>query len=212
MDLTALRREYARAGIDEAALADAPHEEFERWFRQAQEADLLEPNACILGTVDAENSPSQRIVLLKQFDARGYVFYTNYESRKAEHIAANPRASLLFPWLPLERQVVIEGTASRISQSESLRYFMTRPLGNRLGAWASPQSRIIRSRAVLEMKLEEMKRKFHDGKVPLPSFWGGYRVHPTRYEFWQGRENRLHDRFEYRLDDNEQWIHNRLAP
>ena len=180
------------------------------WFTQAVDAQLVEPNAMVLGTTDAKR-PSARSVLLKAYDERGFVFFTNYESRKAQEIAANPQVSLLFPWYPLERQVSILGRAERISTAESLAYFASRPHGSRLGAWVSQQSAVINSRKLLEMKLEEIKRKFADGEVPLPSFWGGFRVVPAELEFWQGRENRLHDRFRYTRSGGS-WAIERLSP
>jgi pyridoxamine 5'-phosphate oxidase len=171
---------------------------------------LVEPNAMVLGTTDGKR-PSSRTVLLKAYDERGFVFFTNYESRKAREIASNGDVSLLFPWYPLERQVGILGRAERISAAESLAYFTSRPHGSRLGAWVSQQSSVVNSRKFLEMKWDEMKRKFADGEIPLPSFWGGIRVVPTEIEFWQGRENRLHDRFRY-TRSGDAWTIERLAP
>lgn len=211
MELADLRREYTKNGLTEATMPNDPLPLFEDWMRTATQAGLSEPNAMVLGTVDRSGRPFTRTVLLKQLDARGLVFYTNYESRKSEHIADNPHVSLLFLWLDLERQVSINGRADRISAAESLRYFVTRPFGSRLGAWSSPQSRVITSRSLLEAKLEEMKRKFRGGEVPLPSHWGGYRVAPESYEFWQGRQNRLHDRFLYTRGEGG-WGRERLAP
>jgi pyridoxamine 5'-phosphate oxidase len=166
----------------------------------------------VLSTATADGRPSQRTVLLKGFDEKGLVFFTNYESKKAKQIAENPNVSVLFPWLDLERQLIITGTASKISTAESLRYFVTRPFGSKLGAWVSTQSGVITSRKVLQMKFEEMKQKFKDGEVPLPSFWGGYRIRPQTFEFWQGGEDRLHDRFQYSPDENGAWKIERLAP
>jgi pyridoxamine 5'-phosphate oxidase len=209
-DVAALRREYTREGLRRTDLDPDPIAQFRQWFGEAASAELVEPNAMVLGTTDGKR-PSSRTVLLKAYDERGFVFFTNYESRKAQEIAKNPDASLLFPWYPLERQVGILGRAERISAAESLAYFASRPHGSRLGAWVSQQSTVVSSRQFLEMKWDEMKRKFADGDVPLPSFWGGIRVVPTEIEFWQGRENRLHDRFRYtRLGDA--WTIERLSP
>jgi len=209
-DVAELRRNYTRDGLSRADLDPDPVAQFRRWFTQAVEAQIVEPNAMVLGTTDGKR-PSARSVLLKAYDERGFVFFTNYESRKAKEIAANAHVSLLFPWYPLERQVSILGRAERISTAESLAYFVSRPHGSRLGAWVSQQSSVINSRQLLEMKLEEIKQKFADGEVPLPSFWGGFRVVPSEIEFWQGRENRLHDRFRYALSGSD-WAVERLSP
>lgn len=212
MDLYELRAEYHKGGLRRSEMAPDPHLQFERWMQEATQAGVVEPNAMVLATVDASNRPAQRTVLLKQFDARGFVFFTNLESAKARQIEANPAVSLLFPWILLERQCTIQGRAERVSTAEALKYFLQRPFGSRLGAWASPQSTVIRSRALLEMKLEEMKRKFASGQVPLPSFWGGFRVRAESFEFWQGRRNRLHDRILYRREGPDGWGIERLAP
>jgi pyridoxamine 5'-phosphate oxidase len=209
-DIAQLRRDYRRDGLRRADLDVDPVAQFRTWFSQATVAELLEPNAMVLSTTDGVR-PSSRTVLLKAFDSRGFVFFTNYESRKAIEIAAHPHVSLLFPWYPLERQVAILGCAVRITAAESLAYFVSRPFGSRLGAWVSQQSSVISSRQILEMKWEEMKRRFAAGEVPLPSSWGGIRVVPAEFEFWQGRENRLHDRFRYRRE-GEDWAIERLAP
>ena len=209
-DVAELRRNYTRDGLSRVDLDPDPVAQFRRWFTQAVEAQIVEPNAMVLGTTDGKR-PSARSVLLKAYDERGFVFFTNYESRKAKEIAANAHVSLLFPWYPLERQVSILGRAERISTAESLAYFVSRPHGSRLGAWVSQQSSVINSRQLLEMKLEEIKQKFADGEVPLPSFWGGFRVVPSEIEFWQGRENRLHDRFRYALSGSD-WAIERLSP
>ena len=209
-DVAALRREYAQQGLRRGDLHADPVEQFRKWFGEAASAGLIEPNAMVLGTTDGIR-PSARTVLLKAYDDSGFVFFTNYESRKAREIAAHPEVSLLFPWYSLERQVGILGRAERISAAESLAYFASRPHGSRLGAWVSQQSAVINSRKLLEMKWDEMKRKFADGEVPLPSFWGGIRVVPTEIEFWQGRENRLHDRFRYTRSGGS-WTIERLAP
>jgi pyridoxamine 5'-phosphate oxidase len=211
MDIGELRRDYTQRGLDLADLNPDPFVQFELWFKQAQEADLLEPNALVLSTVSPAGSPYQRTVLLKYFDRDGFVFFTNYGSRKAQHMASNAQVSLLFPWYPLERQLAIVGTASKISAAESLRYFASRPRSSQLGAWVSQQSSIISSRQLLEMQFETMREKFLHREVPLPDFWGGYRVQPTSFEFWQGRPSRLHDRFLYSQAAG-QWAIARLAP
>jgi len=209
-DVAALRRNYTRDGLRRGDLDADPVEQFRKWFTAAVAAELVEPNAMVLSTTDGVR-PSSRTVLLKAYDERGFVFFTNYESRKARDIAANAQVSLLFPWYPLERQVGIIGRAERISAGESLAYFTSRPHGSRLGAWVSQQSAVINSRKFLEMKWDEMKRKFADGEIPLPSFWGGFRVVPSEVEFWQGRESRLHDRFRY-TRSGDVWTIERLAP
>ena len=209
-DVAALRRNYTRDGLRRGDLDPDPVGQFRKWFGEAVAAELVEPNAMVLSTTDGKR-PSSRTVLLKAYDARGFVFFTNYESRKARDIAADASVSLLFPWYPLERQVGVLGRAERISAAESLAYFTSRPHGSRLGAWVSQQSAVINSRKFLEMKWDEMKRKFADGEIPLPSFWGGFRVVPSEIEFWQGRENRLHDRFRY-TKSGEAWGIERLAP
>ena len=209
-DVAALRRSYTRDGLRRADLDPDPVAQFRRWFTQAVDAGIVEPNAMVLGTVDG-NRPSARSVLLKGYDDRGFVFFTNYESRKARDIAGNNSVSLLFPWYPLERQVGILGSAERISAAESLDYFVSRPHGSRLGAWVSRQSEVIGSRRHLETKLGEIEKKFSNSEVPLPPFWGGFRVVPAEIEFWQGRENRLHDRFRY-TRSGDVWLIDRLSP
>lgn len=211
LDPAALRERLMNEGLHRAALAADPLVQFEHWYSTAIAAGLPEPNAMALATVDKDNQPWLRCVLLKLYDARGFVFFTNYRSAKAQHLAGNDRVSLLFPWVALARQVQIIGRAEQVSTAESLRYFATRPRGSQLGAWASPQSQVISSRSLLEAQFEQMKRRFAAGEVPLPDFWGGYRVVPTAFEFWQGRHNRLHDRFRYqRAEDG--WRIERLAP
>lgn len=212
MDIGELRRHYTRAELNEESLKDDPFEQFERWFKEACDAELTEPNAMVLSTVAADGQPSSRTVLLKSFDRDGFVFFTNYGSRKAREIEANAKVSLLFPWYALERQATITGTAAKISSAESLKYFLTRPRGSQIGAWVSAQSEVITARSLLETKLDELKRKFAKGGVPLPSFWGGYRVTPATLEFWQGRPDRLHDRFLYSRTDKRDWKIERLAP
>jgi pyridoxamine 5'-phosphate oxidase len=212
VDIGELRGEYTHNGLRHRDLLEDPAEQFALWFQQACSADIIEPNAMTLATVSADSRPTTRTVLLKYFDVDGFVFFTNLESNKAHPITLNPCVSLLFPWLKLERQLIIDGDAERISTKETLRYFLTRPRGSQLGAWVSHQSSVISSRQLLEMKFDEMKRRFARGEVPLPSFWGGYRVRPTRFEFWQGRPNRLHDRFQYTQDMQGGWTIERLAP
>lgn len=205
------RRLAMDQGLSRAQLDEDPLRQFERWYQDAIDVQLPEPNAMSLATVSADGQPSLRTVLLKLYDARGFVFFTNYASRKARDMTANPAVALLFPWVSLGRQVKISGTATKISFTESLRYFASRPRGSQIGAWASPQSQVIKTRALLDAKVNELKRNFADGHIPLPSFWGGYRVNPRTIEFWQARENRLHDRFVYRREDDH-WRIERLAP
>jgi pyridoxamine 5'-phosphate oxidase len=211
MDVSDLRRSATGPALEREDLRADPIEQFEHWFRDACDPDRMDPNAMTLSTVDPQHRPASRTVLLKYFDERGFVFFTNLESSKAGHIAANPNVALLFFWRELGRQIAIRGTAARIPTHETLRYFATRPRGSQIGAWVSSQSSIISTRSLLEAKFEELKQKFHDREIPLPSFWGGYRVAPREIEFWQGRDNRLHDRFLYtRQDDG--WRIDRLAP
>ncbi len=212
LDIADLRREYTRAGLDRGDLDDDPVRFFERWFREACEAGVREPNAMSVATVDGAGSPGLRTVLLKYFDADGFVFFTNLESNKARQIDANPNVTLLFPWLELERQVTIWGRTQVVSRGETLRYFARRPRDSQIGAWISQQSSVISSRSLLQMKFDEMRRKWREGEVPLPGFWGGYRVQPERFEFWQGRPNRLHDRFLYSRREDDGWRIDRLAP
>ena len=211
-DPAELRRSYQLGNLRRSDLPADPLELFRQWFRQALDADLLEPNAMVLSTC-LHDQPSSRTVLLKAFDQRGFAFFTNTASRKAEVIGANNRVSLLFPWYALERQLSIEGTAERISAGEAFAYFRSRPRGSQLGAWVSQQSRVIRSRSLLEAQWQAMSERFGNGEIPLPPAWGGYRVKPRRVEFWQGRRNRLHDRFRYqRQDATNTWTIERLAP
>ena len=207
-----MRRQYASRSLDLADLHADPFSQFDLWMREAIETELLEPNAMALATVSATGAPSVRTVLLKGFDARGLVFYTNYTSAKARDLAANTQVACLFQWLPLERQVSVRGRAEKISTEESLKYFLSRPHESQIGAWASQQSQVITTRALLEEKFAEMKNKFQVGAVPLPEFWGGYRVVPQTFEFWQGRPSRLHDRFVYRQEAAQSWQINRLMP
>jgi pyridoxamine 5'-phosphate oxidase len=214
IDIAALRQEYSQKGISREDLKNDPFDQFRLWFDQAVQTNIREPNAMILSTVDARHRPDSRTVLLKAYDSLGFVFYTNYESKKAVQIEGNPWVSLCFPWYELERQVVIQGRAQKVSTAQSLKYFMSRPIGSRLGAWVSQQSKVVSSRSILEAKLKEMERKFANGEIPLPSFWGGYCVIPSSFEFWQGGAKRLHDRFRYlRIEDQEhRWQIDRLAP
>lgn len=212
MNLEDIRRQYVYKGLSREELDDNPVAQFETWMQQACEAEVVDATAMTLATVSADNRPSQRVVLLKQVDERGLVFYTNLESRKAVEIEANPHVSLHFGWLALSRQVIISGAAEKLTAAEALRYFVTRPYSSQLAAWASRQSRPVGSRTLLLEQFEQIKRKYREGKVPLPAFWGGYRVKPDAFEFWQGRENRLHDRFTYTLDESRQWQIQRLAP
>ncbi|MEO0796346.1 MAG: pyridoxamine 5'-phosphate oxidase [Verrucomicrobiota bacterium] len=206
-----MRCEYRQAELTKESLLTDPVAQFRLWFEQAQKAELIEPNAMTLATVDADGAPETRTVLLKAYDERGFVFFTNYQSTKAKHIEQNPQVALLFPWLALERQVKILGRAEKISAKESLQYFISRPYKSQIGAWVSDQSSVISSRQILEMKFAELKQKFAEGKVPLPDFWGGYRVVPTKIEFWQGRRSRLHDRLQYSLT-GDTWEISRLCP
>jgi pyridoxamine 5'-phosphate oxidase len=212
MSIADLRREYARARLDEAHVSPDPVAEFDRWFSQAQEAKVLEPNAMALATATRDGTPSVRMVLLKGFDERGFVFFTDYRSRKGAELAANPRAALAFYWGELERQVRITGTVELTSAQESEEYFRTRPRGSRLGAWVSHQSRVIPSRDLLESRLREVEERFPTEDVPLPPHWGGYRLRPEEVEFWQGREDRLHDRIRYVRKTGGGWRLERLSP
>ena len=211
MNISHLRKDYTQSGINRKQLSSNPFSQFEKWFEQAKQAQINEVNAMSLSTATKQGLPSSRTVLLKIFDDKGFVFFTNYNSQKAQEIKENAHVALLFPWIDLERQVRITGVAEKISTKESFAYFRSRPKGSQLGAWISPQSQIIESRDFLKAKLAEMKSKFSSGSIPLPNAWGGYRVIPSQFEFWQGRSSRLHDRFVYSLHD-EKWQINRLAP
>lgn len=211
VDISHFRRDYLKGGLQRESLHPDPILQFSSWFEQARKTDIADPTAMILATVGSDGQPSQRTVLLKYFDSSGFVFFTNYGSRKATEIAGNSKVSLLFVWLELERQICIAGTASRISAVDSAKYFMSRPKDSQIAAWVSSQSHPLSSRQMLLQKFNEMKVKFGEGKIPLPSFWGGFKVVPGSIEFWQGRENRLHDRFCY-TPEGEGWKIERLAP
>jgi len=212
MDITNLRREYNHDGLTRSELDPDPIIQFDHWFKQAQQSDIKDPSAMSLATARTNGEVSIRTVLLKIFDQQGFVFFTNYESAKSKQIAENPNVALLFPWLTQDRQIKITGHASRISSAESLRYFISRPRGSQLGAWVSEQSAVISSRQLLMSKLDEIKKRFAEGDISLPEFWGGYRVIPQIIEFWQGQPDRLHDRFQYTRQGNDQWKIERLAP
>jgi pyridoxamine 5'-phosphate oxidase len=213
-DLADLRREYAQAELSRDHVADDPIAQFRSWFDEALDAEVDEPNAMTLATAAPDAAPSARIVLLKGVDDRGFQFYTNYESRKGTELAQNPHVALVFWWAPLERQVRIEGEATRLPDDESTEYFHSRPRGSQLGAWASPQSRVVESRDALEDNLDAIQTEYEDEEtIPRPSHWGGYVVQPTAIEFWQGRPNRLHDRLRYRRPSPDaEWSLDRLAP
>ncbi len=209
--MTFIRQGYKNMGLDKEDLNADPIIQFESWFEEAKKAEPI-PTAMSLATVNNIGEPTVRTVLLKLFDKKGFVFFTNYKSRKADHITDKPNVAVLFNWVALERQVSITGVAEKIKTKESIKYFMSRPRGSQLGAWVSDQSSVLSSRKILEMKLEEMKSKFSDGEIPLPDFWGGYRIVPKTFEFWQGRPNRLHDRFLYSKHSIESWKIDRIAP
>ena len=210
-DVAGLRKEYTRAGLAESDVAPDPVEQFRRWFDETLAAGLHEPNAMTVATATADGRPSARVVLLKGFDERGFVFYTNYDGRKGRELDENPRVALLFYWGELERQVRVEGAVSRVSEGESDAYYASRPRGSRLGAWASEQSRVVEGREVLEGRIGDLEAEYEGREVPRPPFWGGYRIGPEVVEFWQGRENRLHDRIVYRRE-GAGWEIRRLQP
>ena len=208
-----LRQNYTLAGLAEANVDADPIKQFEVWFQQALDADLLEPNAMTLATATPDGKPTARIVLLKEVSDRGFVFYTNYESQKGQQLIANPYAALVFLWNKLERQVRIEGRVEQLSPQESTAYFHSRPKASQLGAWTSDQSRVIANRKILKQKLADLQTQYKDDvTIPRPEHWGGFRVIPNRIEFWQGRPSRLHDRLVYDLQDNGSWQLKRLSP
>jgi pyridoxamine 5'-phosphate oxidase len=215
MSLAELRRDYSLSGLAERDLQRDPFRQFEAWFQEAEAARIPEPNAMVLATADARGAPSARSVLLKGLDGRGFVFFSNYESRKGREIESNPRATLLFPWIALERQVIVEGPLRRISREETAAYFHSRPRASQLAAWVSRQSSVVPDRASLETTMRTLEERHAGAAVPVPPYWGGYRLSPLRVEFWQGRRSRLHDRLLYRRDDEASggpWIIERLAP
>ncbi len=210
-ELADLRREFASHELSEDSVAADPYAQFTLWFDEALRAEVLDPNAMTVATASADGRPSARVVLLKAYDADGFVFFTNYGSRKARDLDENANAMLLFYWPQLDRQAMISGTVERTSREESETYFLSRPVESRLGAWASQQSTVIESREVLEQRVVELREKYGED-VPLPPFWGGFRVRPERFEFWQGRQSRLHDRIEYRRASGAEWQIVRLSP
>ncbi|MEU6868490.1 pyridoxamine 5'-phosphate oxidase [Streptomyces sp. NPDC046876] len=212
LDPATMRKQYRSEIVFEDSLDEDPMQQFALWFQQAADSHLFEPNAMVVSTATPEGRPSSRTVLLKQFDGRGFVFFTNYASRKGREIAANPQVALLFPWHPIARQVIVTGTASRIGRDETAAYFRSRPHGSQLGAWASEQSSVVASRGELDRRYAELAQRYPEGEqVPVPPEWGGIRVVPQEVEFWQGHENRLHDRLHYVLD-GEKWRIERLCP
>jgi len=211
LNLQDMRREYKQNKLDESSVESTPFKQFEKWFQEALDSQIVEPNTMVLATSNAQNMPNIRAVLLKIFDEKGFVFFINYTSDKAVEIEENQNVALEFLWLDLERQVRILGTCEKISHKESLAYFMKRSRGSQIGAWISHQSKIISSRKIIALSIEKMKAKFKKGDIPLPDFWGGYRVVPSKIEFWQGRESRLHDRILY-TKEADTWTISRLAP
>ena len=212
MSITNIRKEYTLTGLNECDVDNSPLVQFKKWFDDAVGAEVVEPNAMTLATVGKDGRPSARIVLLKGIEKDGFVFYTNYESRKGHALSENPYAALVFLWPELSRQINITGRVEKVSREESEAYFRTRPLGSQIGAWVSRQSRVAESRDVIEKRFEELLREFQDKQVPLPPYWGGFRLMPDSIEFWQGRPNRLHDRFAYTRQADKTWSIQRLSP
>ncbi len=212
IDIAALRKEYSREELTETSVSASPFEQFSRWFDEAMAAELPEPTAMTLATVSESGQPSARVVLLKGITDRGFIFYSNYASHKGQDLDATPLAALLFFWPELERQIRIEGWVEQLTPEESHAYFSTRPLASQIGAWASEQSSVVPSKAFLEQRYAEMQQRFADGTVPLPPTWGGYRVIPATFEFWQGRPSRMHDRIRYRRNEEDRWEVERLSP
>ena len=212
MALADMRKDYGLAGLLEKDLAKNPFRQFEQWFQEAEAAKIPEPNAMTLATTGRDGQPAARTVLLKACDGRGFVFYTSFESRKGRELEANPRATLLFCWVPMERQITIEGQVARVAREEALAYYQSRPRASQLAAWASPQSTVVAGRAVIEESFRVVEKKYEGRDVPLPPNWGGFRLVPALVEFWQGRRSRRHDRLRYRREDGGDWVVERLAP
>lgn len=212
IDVSGLRRVYSEGGLSEKDLTPEPVALFERWLKQAIDSGIPDPTGMVVSTVDQDGQPTSRMVLLKNYDINSLVFFTNYGSRKAQQMMVNPKVAILFPWYMLERQVAFLGTAEKLSVLESAKYFASRPRDSQIGAWTSHQSMKISARSALETKFMELKNKFKEGKIPVPTFWGGFKVTFKSVEFWQGRPSRLHDRFMYEKDDAGNWTVNRLAP
>lgn len=212
MHIADIRKDYRLQTLDEAGVSADPIQQFGVWWQEALQSEIVEVNAMTLATANEQGVPSARIVLLKGYDERGFVFFSNYESKKAGDLQVNPVASLVFFWKELERQVRISGSVEKVTELESDQYFQSRPEGSRIGAWASPQSTVISSRQVIEEKVEALQAAFEGKEIPRPLHWGGYRVVPTKIEFWQGRSSRLHDRIQYTLQSDGNWIIERLAP
>jgi len=212
MDLKNLRREYSLGKLSEEEVDKDPVKQFANWFMAAKDSEMQDPNAFCLSTADLQGQPSLRTVLLKYFDEEGFVFFTNLGSRKANEIKNNPQTAMLFPWLILQRQVIIMGKAKKISVLEATKYFASRPRGSQIGAWVSDQSKVVNNRQILQNKFKQLAQKFTGKDIPMPKMWGGFRIVPHRFEFWQGGENRIHDRIEYLYNEEKNWVINRLMP